>query len=245
MNPVVVLPTFNEIGTLESIVAGIVAQGADVLVVDDASPDGTGALADTLADRLPGVSVLHRPTKVGLGPAYVAGFERALGAGAEVVCEMDADGSHDPTQLPRLLGAVAAGAGLAIGSRFVSGGSFNGIPMRRRWLSRLGNIYSRVSLGLPIGDATSGFRAYDAAVLRAALVEPTVADGYAFQIEMAWRVHRAGVQIEEVPITFRGRTHGRSKLELRTVTEAFGLVTRWSLSRLRRRERPAAKRPMA
>lgn len=233
MTAVVVLPTYNEIGSLESIVTGIVRHDARVLIVDDASPDGTGDLADDLAGRIPAVSVLHRLRKSGLGRAYAAGFERALASGTDVVCEMDADGSHDPAHLPRLLGAVLDGAGLAIGSRFVAGGEFVGVSMRRRVLSRAGNLYSRLALGLPVRDATSGFRAYDSGVLRAVMTKPPVADGYAFQIEMAWRAHRAGARIDEVPIAFRGRTHGRSKMELSTITEAFGLVSRWGLSRLR------------
>jgi dolichol-phosphate mannosyltransferase len=159
MDVLVVLPTYNEAKTLERIVSSVVAGGSSVLIVDDNSPDGTGRLADDLARTSAAVSVLHRQRKEGLGRAYAAGFEVALDSGFAIICEMDADGSHDPAAIADLRGAVVGGADLAIGSRFVPGGGFEGIPMARRLLSRLGNLYANLALGLGVRDATSGFRA--------------------------------------------------------------------------------------
>ncbi len=232
-----VLPTYNEVGNLGRIVSGIVAHGAGVLVVDDASPDGTGALADELSAEHPAVSVLHRARKAGLGVAYAAGFDVALRTGAGVICEMDADGSHDPADLPRLVAAIDQGADLAIGSRYVPGGSFEGVPARRRALSRLGNLYARLALGLDVADATAGFRAYRPSLLAALEPASAVSLGYAFQIEMAWRAQRRGATIVEVPVTFRERVEGSSKMALPIVAEAWGLVTWWGLQRLAGRYR--------
>lgn len=231
---VVVLPTYNERENLEGIVEAILRHGYRILVVDDASPDGTGELADAIARRASNVDVLHRPEKEGLGPAYAAGFESALGRGAEIVCEMDADFSHDPDDLPRLVDAVRGGADLAIGSRYVPGGGIPDWPPVRRFLSKGGNVYARAMLGLPVRDATAGFRAYKASAIRLLHPETCQAAGYGFQIEMTRRAADAGLRIVEVPITFRDRAAGESKMRGRIVIEAMWLVTRWGVERLLR-----------
>lgn len=202
------------------------------MIVDDASPDGTGELADRLAGDLPGVSVLHRPEKAGLGPAYAAGFEAALAEGADILCEMDADFSHDPEDVPRLVDAVRRGADLAIGSRYVPGGGIPDWPIVRRLLSKGGNVYARAMLGLPVHDATAGFRAYKASALRLLRPETCQSAGYAFQIEMTRRAVDAGLRIVEVPIIFRDRAAGTSKMGGRIVIEAMWLVTKWGVERL-------------
>ena len=232
----VVVPTYNEIGSLEAAAVGVISHGYRLLVVDDASPDGTGALADSLASQHDLIDVLHRSEKQGLGPAYAAGFEVALASGAEIVCEMDADLSHDPSYLPDLVGAAEGGADLAIGSRLVPGGGVSNWSLWRRALSRGGNLYARTMLGVPTRDITSGFRAFDAGALRRLDAASCLANGYGFQIEMAWRAHRAGMTVVEVPFVFVERTHGRSKLSGRIVREAMWLVTRWGVSRLFGRE---------
>lgn len=204
-----------------------------MLVVDDSSPDGTGEVADRLAVSEPRMSVLHRPHKEGLGPAYAAGFDRALGEGAEIVVEMDADFSHDPTDLPRLVRAIDEGADLAIGSRYVPGGSTPDWPLVRRLISRGGNIYARLMLGLKVRDATAGFRAFRADALRRLPYQTARASGYAFQVEMAYRASLAGLKVVEVPISFRDRTRGTSKMGTGIVIEAMRLVTIWGLARMR------------
>jgi dolichol-phosphate mannosyltransferase len=214
-------------------VAAVSSQGFRVLVVDDSSPDGTGALADEIAARDPLVSVLHRTEKQGLGPAYAAGFDRALEEGAEIVVEMDADFSHDPNDLPRLIAAIEGGADVAIGSRYVPGGSTPDWPFHRRLISKGGNLYARVMLGMPIRDATAGFRAFDAGSLRLLPYRSAEASGYGFQVEMALRAHQKGLVIVEVPITFRDRARGTSKMGTGIVLEAMRLVTLWGLQRLR------------
>lgn len=231
MDVLVVVPTYNEIDSLRGVVAGIVDLGAGVLVVDDASPDGTGDLADELSRTHGGVSVMHRSNKVGLGRAYADGCKRAVDTGASVICQMDADGSHDPGQLRHLITAIDGGADLAIGSRFVSGGGFAGGTTSRRVFSRAANLYAGAALGMGIRDATSGFRAIRREALRAIDPNSAASLGYAFQIEMTWRAHRSGMAIIEVPTIFRPRTSGASKLYLRDAAEAFVLVTRWGLSR--------------
>lgn len=235
----VVVPTYDEAltlpGTLERLRAAV--PDADVLVVDDASPDGTGDLADAVAASDPAVHVLHRTGKDGLGAAYVAGFGWALGRGYDVVVEMDADGSHQPEQLPRLLAALAVpGPGgvlpvLVIGSRWVPGGQVENWPWHRELLSRGGNAYVRFALGLRLGDATAGFRAYRASALRALDLATVASHGYCFQVDMAWRVARAGGRVVEVPITFVERTAGRSKMSRAIVTEALWKVTAWGVRR--------------
>ncbi len=229
----VVIPTYDEALTLPGTVERLrtAVPGADVLVVDDASPDGTGALADAIAASDPAVSVLHRSGKQGLGAAYVDGFEWALGRGYDVVVEMDADGSHQPEELPPLLESLARGAAdLVIGSRWVDGGRVENWPAHRRWLSRGGNAYARVLMGLPVRDATAGFRAYRAAALRAIPLAQVASQGYCFQVDMAWRVHRAGGAIAEVPICFVERSLGRSKMSRQIVGEALVRVTVWGIS---------------
>jgi len=231
LDVVVVLPTYNEAQNLERVVTAVAAYGVRVLVVDDASPDGTGEIADALADGHH-ISVLHRRQKQGLGPAYAAGFAAAIEDGAKIVCEMDADLSHDPADVPRLIQAVDDGADLAIGSRYVPGGGVSDWPWHRRALSRGGNIYAGVMLGGGIRDMTSGFRAYRADALRELRPGDAEASGYGFQIEMAWRAGAAGLTIEEVPITFRDRTYGVSKMDRAIAIEAIALVTKWGLARL-------------
>lgn len=200
-----------------------------MLVVDDGSPDGTAELAEACAERLGGIEVLRRPAKAGLGGAYRAGFAHGIAAGHGVLVEMDADLSHDPDDLPRLLDAIVGGADLAIGSRYVPGGATPDWPLRRRLLSRWANRYVGVALGVPVRDTTAGFRAYRADLLARLDVAGTSADGYAFQVELTWAAHRAGARIVEVPITFSDRELGRSKMSGRIVVEAMLLVTWWAL----------------
>jgi dolichol-phosphate mannosyltransferase len=231
----VVIPTYNERENLSSIVNSVTRFGYRVLVVDDNSPDGTGDLADGLAHESELVRVLHRTSKQGLGPAYADGFRQAIGAGAEILCEMDADFSHDPATLPRLVAAVERGADLAIGSRYVEGGGVPDWPFHRRMLSKGGNTYAKLMLQLPVNDATGGFRAFRKEALTRLHPETCLASGYAFQVEMTWRAVREGMRIEEVPITFRDRTAGKSKMGLPIVLEAMWLVTKWGVTRRDRR----------
>ncbi len=208
------------------------AAGADLLVIDDASPDGTGAVAEALKARHPGLSVLHRDAKRGLGSAYREGMARALAEGRPAVVEMDADYSHDPQDVPRLLAPVLSGrADLVIGSRALPGGGSPGWPLWRRAVSRGGNLYARALLGMSAGDMTSGFRAYAGEALKRADPATTRSEGYAFQIEMAWRVFRSGGRIAEVPIVFADRRLGRSKLSGRVVLEAAWRVPALALGR--------------
>ena len=231
---VMVIPTYNEFMNLRWIVERLrTAQpGVDVMVVDDDSPDGTGRLADSLAADVPQISVLHRESKAGLGPAYAAGFDRALADGAEIVIEMDADFSHDPADLPRLVKAIDEGADIAIGSRYVAGGSTPDWPLIRRLISRGGNFYARLMLGIPVRDATAGFRAFTAEALGELPYRAAEASGYGFQVEMAWRANQRGLKIIEVPISFRDRARGTSKMGLPIVLEAMRLVTVWGIARL-------------
>ncbi len=229
---VCIVPTYNERENLREIAIAVTNQGYRLLIVDDNSPDGTGDIADDLASTNPLCSVLHRPEKEGLGPAYAAGFDVALSDGAEVIIEMDADFSHDPADLPRLVEAVDRGADLAIGSRYVPGGSTPDWPLLRQLISRGGNFYARTMLGIPIRDATAGFRAFRANALRGLPYSTSEASGYGFQVEMAWRAHSGGLQVVEIPIAFRDRTRGNSKMGLPIVLEAMRLVTVWGLGRL-------------
>lgn len=228
----VVLPTYNELENLALIVPEIVAHGYRLLVVDDNSPDGTGRLADSLAADLHQLSVLHRELKAGLGPAYAAGFDRALSDGAGIVIEMDADFSHDPADLPRLVAAIEEGADVAIGSRYVPGGSTPDWPASRQFISRGGNLYARIMLGIPIRDATAGFRAFSAEALQRLPYREAEASGYGFQVEMAWRATQAGMKVTELPISFRDRARGTSKMGFPIVAEAMRLVTVWGMARL-------------
>jgi dolichol-phosphate mannosyltransferase len=230
----VVIPTYNERENLPHIAAAVTHQGYRLLVVDDSSPDGTGELADRLAANEPRMSVLHRRRKEGLGPAYAAGFDRALGEGAEIIIEMDADFSHDPVDLPRLIEAIDQGADLAIGSRYVPGGSTPDWPFGRRLISKSGNLYARLMLGIPIRDATAGFRAFRAEALQTLPYREARASGYAFQVEMAMRADETGLKVVEVPISFRDRTRGTSKMGTGIVVEAMRLVTVWGFARAKR-----------
>ncbi|HYO29082.1 MAG TPA: polyprenol monophosphomannose synthase [Thermomicrobiales bacterium] len=225
----VVVPTYNERPNLEELAGRVLALGQAyaLLVVDDGSPDGTGALADRLAAAHPGrVSVLHRPRKEGIGPAYVAGFAQALGAGTPLVAQMDADLSHDPADLPRLV-AATEGADLTIGSRYAPGGGTAGWSAWRRWLSRAGCAYAKAVLGVGVDDLTGGFKVWRRETLAGLDLGRIAADGYGFQIETTVRALRAGARVAEVPITFRERVAGRSKLSRRIVGEAALLV--WKL----------------
>lgn len=230
---VCIVPTYNERENLPGIAEAVRSHGYRLLVVDDSSPDGTGRVADEIADGDRDVAVLHRDRKEGLGPAYADGFDFALSQGADVVVEMDADFSHDPADLPRLVAAVDEGADLAIGSRYVPGGTTPDWPWLRRFISRGGNIYARTMLGIPIRDATAGFRAFRSEALAGLPYRSAEASGYGFQVEMAWRAHEAGLRIVEIPIAFRDRAHGKSKMGPEIVLEAMKLVTLWGLGRLR------------
>lgn len=206
--------------------------GYGVLVVDDNSPDGTGRLADQIAATDVGIDVLHRAHKAGLGPAYAAGFGRLSAVDPLVICQMDADFSHDPADLPKLVGAIQGGAELAIGSRYVPGGDTPDWPWLRRFISRGGNRYARVLLGLSTRDATAGFRAWDPAALGRVDASTAEASGYGFQVEMAWRAESEGLRVVEIPVTFRDRTRGSSKMGAAIVAEAMRLVTAWGLRRI-------------
>ena len=232
-SPWVVIPTYNEAGNIVPMVAAVLdaVPGAHVIVVDDSSPDGTGDLVAGVAAEDPRVSLLVRAQKSGLGAAYRDGFREALERGASAVVEVDADFSHDPVVIPELLLALDAGAGLAIGSRYVAGGASPGLSSARLAISRGGNAYARFTLGLPVHDATAGFRAYRSEVLASIPLAEVRADGYGFQVEMAYRVHRLGLPIAEVPIVFRNRRAGSSKMSKRIVVEAMLLCTVWGVAR--------------
>lgn len=228
MRSLVVLPTFEEADNIVEVLRRVraAAPEADVLVVDDSSPDGTADVAKEAGADLGGIDVLIRPGKAGLGSAYRAGFRQGRAMGYDVLVEMDSDLSHDPSSLPALLAAVEGGADLAIGSRYVPGGSIPPQwPVYRSALSRWGNRYAAVVLNLPVADATSGFRAYRADALAGLDLDRVRADGYGFQVEMAHLLARNGCTIVEVPIVFHERRHGRSKMSIRIVAEAFVLVT--------------------
>ena len=221
---VVCLPTYNELENLEPMLRALGDKDVRVLVIDDSSPDGTGELADQLAQELDYVSVLHRETKEGLGPAYLAGFRRALSDGAKLVLEMDCDFSHDPNDVPRLLAAVEGGADLAIGSRYVPGGGVRNWGLVRRIISAGGSLYARVLLGVKVRDLTGGFKCYRSGVLEAIDLDAIETKGYAFQIETTYRVLRAGFEVVEVPITFADREVGGSKMSKAIVAEAIWKV---------------------
>jgi dolichol-phosphate mannosyltransferase len=225
-DPWLVLPTYNEAENIEAFVAAAWAKlppAAKVLIVDDSSPDGTGAIADRLAAAHEGVSVLHRKRKEGLGPAYIAGFRHALGAGAGLVLEMDSDFSHDPAYLPRLLDA-ARRADLVLGSRYVPGGGVSDWGPLRRAISRGGSAYARRVLGLQVRDLTGGFKCFRREVLEAIDLDSVQARGYAFQVEMTYRAIEAGFEVVEVPIVFRDRRAGSSKMDRSIVAEAVWRV---------------------
>ena len=227
----VILPTFDERDTIEWIVARLLAlpEHVDILVVDDASPDGTGALVQAIADDEPRVRLMERPTKSGLSSAYLEGFRTGLAGGYDLIVEMDSDLSHSPEELPVLLADTARDRDLTIGSRYVPGGSVSDWSRPRVALSRAGNRYARFMLGLPIGDSTSGFRVYRHGLIEHLVDLPLRSDGYGFQIELAWRAWDAGYAVGETPITFREREHGHSKLSKGIVVEALWLVTVWGV----------------
>jgi dolichol-phosphate mannosyltransferase len=242
LRAVVVLPTYRERENLEEVVEKVLAQPGEfaVLVVDDASPDGTGEAADALAARRPGrVEVLHRPRKEGLGRAYAAAFARVLAGGAELVFQMDADLSHDPADLPRLRAPLEAGtADLVLGSRYVPGGGTEGWGPARRALSRWGSFYARTLLGLPVRDLTGGFKGWRREALAAADPAAASSRGYSFQVETTLRAVRAGARVQEVPIRFTERRSGRSKMSLAIALEAAWRVPLLAL-------RPPRVAPMA
>jgi dolichol-phosphate mannosyltransferase len=230
---VLCLPTYNEIQNLEPMVRALgevfereVLDGR-VLVIDDASPDGTGELADRLAAELPHVEVLHRASKQGLGPAYIAGFRRALAEGAELIMEMDCDFSHDPNDVPRLVRATSK-ADLAIGSRYVPGGRVENWGAGRRMVSRAGSVYARLVLGIGVRDLTGGFKCFRRVVLETIDLDSVSSLGYTFQVETTFRALRAGFKVEEVPIAFSDREVGGSKMTRRIVAEAV-----WRIPALR------------
>jgi dolichol-phosphate mannosyltransferase len=222
----VILPTYDEAENLEAVVGGVRAAlpGARILVVDDHSRDGTAELADRLARHDGDLGVIHRPGKAGIGRAYVAGFAAALAGGADFVVEMDADLSHDPADVPRLVAAAEAGADLVLGSRYVAGGGVEDWGLDRRVLSHFGCAYARRVLGVRVRDLTGGFKCFRASALHAVDYPSAGAQGYVFQIELTWRALQAGLTVVELPITFRERRHGRSKMSARIAREAVWRV---------------------
>lgn len=236
----VIVPTYNERTTLPSILERIRTSvpAADILIADDNSPDGTGLIADEWAARDSSIHVMHRLGKEGLGAAYLSGFAWGLQQGYDVLVEMDADGSHQPEQLPRLLDALDD-ADLVLGSRWVAGGGTVNWPKSRQILSRGGNAYTRAMLGVPIRDATGGYRAFRASTLRRLDLHEVASQGYCFQVDLAWRAVQRGLVVREVPITFVERSSGTSKMSQRIVVEALWRVTVWGvderITRLRRR----------
>jgi dolichol-phosphate mannosyltransferase len=227
----VVLPTYNERQNLEKVVAGIRRLGHDVLVVDDASPDTTGELADSLAAQDSGVRVLHRPRKLGLGSAYQDAFRIGLADGSALFVEMDADGSHLPGDLNAIVSAARTSGGLAIGSRYIEGGKIVGWPFYRWLLSWAANVYCRLLLGLPTHDCTSGYRCYTRELLQHIELDDVVSQGYSFQIEMVYRARRLGYLVVETPIRFEDRVAGASKVSRGEVRRALWTVLRLSLKR--------------
>lgn len=232
-----ILPTYNEAENIERIVAAALPQLAAtglehrILVVDDGSPDGTGQIADRLAAENPAVEVLHRTSKDGIGPAYLAGFRHALAGGADLLMEMDSDFSHDPVDIPRLV-AAADRADLVLGSRYVRGGGVADWGLLRRLISRGGSLYARLLLGIPVDDLTGGFKCFRRSVLETLDLSGVGTDGYGFQIEVTYRAIKAGFRVEEVPIVFRDRRAGTSKMSAKIAVEAF-----WKVPLLRFRVR--------
>lgn len=239
----VIIPTYNEIANVPTAVAGVRAAvpSADVLIVDDSSPDGTGELADQLAAADQQVHVMHRAGKEGLGAAYLAGFAWGLSAGYDVLVEMDADGSHRAIDLPALLDALA-NADVVLGSRWVDGGAVVNWPRSREILSRGGNLYTRIALGIPLRDATGGFRAFRAEVLTDLDLDSVASQGYCFQVDLAWRAMQRGFRVVEVPITFVERQQGTSKMNRAIVVEALWRVTQWGAAHRARQVRSTLRR---
>jgi dolichol-phosphate mannosyltransferase len=228
----VIVPTYNEASNVRKTVERVrtAVPSADVLVVDDNSPDGTGQIADRLAELDEHVHVLHRPGKAGLGAAYVAGFRWGLDRDHDVLVELDADGSHQPEELPRLMAALE-GADLVLGSRYVPGGRVVNWPRHREMLSRGGNVYTRLALGVPLRDATGGYRAFRADALRRLDLDDVASQGYCFQVDLVWRAVQSGLRVVEVPITFIERVEGTSKMSSAIVFEALVKVTGWGVAR--------------
>jgi dolichol-phosphate mannosyltransferase len=227
MRATICLPTYNERANLEPMIAAlqhVLRDGDRVLVIDDSSPDGTGEIADRLASELEFVDVLHRARKEGLGPAYIAGFRRALADGAELVLELDCDFSHDPDDVPRLVAAAEAGADVVLGSRYVPGGGVGNWGLIRRLISRGASLYTAFFLRLGVRDPTGGFKCFRRNVLETLDLDAITAKGYAFQIETTYRAKRAGFRVVEIPITFSERTVGRSKMSRLIVLEAIWRV---------------------
>ena len=247
MRTLVIIPTYLEADNIAEVLRRVreAAPAADILVVDDSSPDGTADLAKATSEQVGQVDVLVRPDKGGLGVAYRAGFEHAFDHGYEVIVQMDADFSHDPEALPQLLAKIDEGTDIAIGSRYIKGGNIPHWPVLRRLLSRIGNSYASLVLGMGIRDATAGYRAYRATTLRDVEPASTKATGYGFQVELAYRAHRQGAKIVEVPITFNDRVRGESKMSWHIIGEAMSLVTWWGfrdriVGRVRRTNRTTA-----
>ena len=247
-----VVPTYNEAENIERVAGRVRAAtpSVDVLIVDDGSPDGTGKIADQLAGEDSQIHVLHRSSKQGLGAAYIAGFRWGLERDYEVFVEMDADGSHRPEELPRLLEALrdapgspdGTGADLVLGSRWIPGGEVVNWPLSRKILSRGGNTYARIALGLPLQDATGGFRAFRRKVLESIGLNDVASQGYCFQVDLAWRALQSGFRVVEVPITFVEREYGASKMNRSIVTEALWRITVWGvLRRIRPQRRYGAR----
>ncbi len=232
MKTLVVMPTFNEAKSLASTIEGLLntLPHVEIMVVDDNSKDGTSEIADSLALKHKEVSVLHRPAKQGLGPAYIEGFRYAISKGYQLICEMDADGSHQAIDLSRML-AAAPEADLVIGSRWIAGGSVQNWPVSRLALSRFGNLYARLMLGTRIFDMTSGFRVYKSEFLEKLISSPVSSQGYSFQVELAFRASRIGV-VKEVPIAFIERAEGKSKMTLAIVIEALLKIQLWGIKRI-------------
>ena len=245
MRVLIVLPTYNEAANIENVLDRVrrALPDASILVVDDNSPDGTAKLAEDFGDRRGNVVVLSRAAKLGLGSAYRAGFAWGLERGYEALVEMDSDLSHDPEALPSLVAPLDEGYEVCIGSRYVPGGSIPNWSLPRRLLSKGGNLYANVLLGLHVRDSTAGFRAYAATVLRRIDMSSVRADSYGFQIEMTYRAIRAGVWVREVPIRFVDREFGTSKMSTYTVVEALGLVTWWGAQRVTERLRWGNRAP--
>lgn len=244
-----ILPTYNEAGTIAEVIERVLAASSDVsvLVVDDGSPDGTGKIVDALASGDPRIRILHRPTKAGLGPAYIAGFKDALTQGYDVMVQMDSDLSHDPADVARLLVAITD-ADVAICSRYVPGGSTANWSRAREILSHGANFYARTLLRFDMQDATSGFRCYRRAVMETIPWEQIRSEGYGFQLEVAWRAWADGFTIVEVPIVFTERREGESKMSRAIILEAAFSVLGWAVKRVRRPAEPhprsvSAQRP--
>jgi dolichol-phosphate mannosyltransferase len=234
MQATVLVPTYNERDNVEPMLralAGVLREGDRVLVIDDASPDGTGEIADRMAEELPFVDVLHRERKEGLGPAYIAGFRVALREGAELILEMDCDFSHDPADVPRLIAAAEEGADLVLGSRYVRGGKVENWGIVRRTISRGGSLYAELFLRMSVADPTSGFKCFRRRVLETLDLDAISAKGYAFQIQTTYSAKRAGFRVLELPITFVDRTTGSSKMSKAIVLEAVWRVPALRLAR--------------